>query len=114
MALQGKIIMDDVIYEKMYIRISKLRSEHADYEKFEIVDDPDNPKIAEKLTWVSRYENIVTYTVYSDIESRRNYATPLSTGTLNFDFDPNSALNIYSQAYNMLRKLFVEGEVEDV
>lgn len=114
MALQGKIIMDDVVYDKMYIRISKLRSEHVDYEKFEIVDDPEDPKVAERLTWISRFENIVTYTVYPDAESRKNYVTPLSTGTLNFKFDPDSSLNIYSQAYDALRKLYVEGEVEDV
>lgn len=103
MALQVTYDYDGVVLNEAYIRVCRVRSANIDYEQFVDVNEPENPDIAQRLQWVMRVESSATAFVWADKVSRDNRAMALKWFEFDFDYDLNSDLNIYQQAYNALK-----------
>ena len=105
MALQGNLELDEEILEGVYFKIQKIQTAAEDYEFFENVNDPKHPDIAQRLTWIKRYQNSATFYVWGSEEARKNNARPIHWFPFEFKFDINSQKNIYSQAYEEYMKV---------
>lgn len=114
MALQLQYTHDKFEYQDAYIRIVKIRTAKIDMERFEIVNDPDRPDVAERLTWECKMENVATFYVYSDKMARDNRVTPIHYGSFDFEYNINSPVNIYAQAYYKLRDILNTDNIQDV
>lgn len=93
-------------YPEAYLKVVKVISSNTDYEFFENVDDPDNPEIHQKLSWVSRLENHATVYIWSDRVARANNVQPVHWFSYKFDLDFAKKSNIYEQAYDVLKLLY--------
>jgi len=103
MALQVNYVLDNIVHANAYLRIHKIRTVTTDYEFFENVDDPDNPEIAQKLSWKIRIENSATVYIWDRVESRDSRSQPLKHFSFDFEYDLESDRNIYQQAYDGLK-----------
>lgn len=103
MALKVDFELDGVIHRDCYLRIHKIRTVHADYEYFKIVDDPERPDVHQELAWEVRMETHATAYVWADKLARENRAQPLKWFGFDFEYDLESPDNIYRQAYNSIK-----------
>lgn len=114
MALQLNYVHDDFTYPEAYVRIIKIRTSKTDFERFILVEDANRPDIAEQLVWESKFENIATFYVYSDVYARKNGVTPIHYGSFEFEYDLAGTGNIYSQAYDKLKSMISGEMIDDV
>ena len=90
MALKVNYELDDIVYENAYLRIHKIRTVRAEYERLTPIDDPHRPNISEEIQWEIRLESSATAYVWIDEFSRQNRAQPLKWFTFDFEYDLNS------------------------
>jgi len=103
MALITNYEHDGIILPDAYIRLQRCRTANVDYEKFEDLNDPNRPDIAQILTWVTRIEASGTAFVWHDKIARDNRAMAASWFEFDFTYDLESPRNIYQQAYDALK-----------
>jgi hypothetical protein len=111
MALQTQYILgeDDgieYVYENAYLKIVKVITSNTDYEFFETVNDPNNPNIKERLSWINRLETDATVYVWSDTNARKNRAQVIHWFSFSFEYDLTKSENIFQQGYAKLKFLF--------
>jgi hypothetical protein len=115
MGLKTKYILkNDTGYEQeypeAYLKVQKVQSANPDYEFFEVVNDPEHPDIAERLSWINRLESNATVYVWADEIARKNRANPIHWFSFEFNYDLQSLDNIYQQVYAKLHQLFKDSE----
>lgn len=100
----------DQLFENAYLRIQKIVTANLDYEYFENIPGTED----QKLSWMTRLENIATIFVWGDKGARDNRAQILDHFIFYFDCDLSSDENIYAQAYSHLKSKFGDENVTDV
>jgi len=87
------------IYKDAYFKVVKIITSYLDYEEFENVNDPENPDIAQRLTYKKRYQNHAIVYIWENEDCRLQRVLPINHFKMPFTFDPESDKNIYQQAY---------------
>jgi len=111
MAIQVNYDLNGDLYPGAYIKVQKIVLSSTEIERFEEQEDGSSMLKFEKLP-----ENIANIFVYPDKEARVNNARPVHYFGIEFDYDYESELNVFEQAYSAVKRLerFKDEDILDI
>jgi hypothetical protein len=111
MAIQVNYDLSGDLYPSAYVKVQKIVLASAEIERFEEQEDGTTILKFDKVP-----ENIANVFVYPDLQSRLNNARPIHYFGIEFNYDYESELNVFEQAYSAVKLLerFKDEEILDV
>jgi hypothetical protein len=100
MAIQVNYDLNGDLYPGAYVKVQKIVLNSTDIEKFEEQEDGTTLLKFEKVP-----ENIANIFVYPDKEARLNNARPIHYFGIEFNYNVESELNVFEQAYFAVKRL---------
>jgi hypothetical protein len=101
--INNYVLKDDTILDYAYAKITGITINNLDYEFYENNPNYETDGIEQFLKYIKRIESTATVFVFADELARQNNAIPLDWFTFKFDYDINSAINPFGQAYKYLQ-----------